>query len=123
MAREPLDRAVVDDPDCGGCGAAGRIGVQRSTPTPVNVNVSLVITVAAGGTKAQVAGGVGNAIGSYINGLPIGASPPLTRLHRLPDAADATVINVTQLSANGNAKTLRRTRRCGEGRHHCGELT
>ena len=32
-------------------------------PDVVTVNVSLVITVAAGATKAQVAGGVGNAIG------------------------------------------------------------
>lgn len=75
-------------------------------PDVVTVNVSLVITVVAGATKAQVAGGVGNAIGSYINGLPIGASLPLTRLAQVAYAADATVINVTQLSANGNANDI-----------------
>ena len=75
-------------------------------PDVVTVNVSLVITVAAGAAKAQVAGGVGNAIGSYINSLPIGASLPLTRLAQVAYAADATVINVTQLSANGNPNDI-----------------
>jgi uncharacterized phage protein gp47/JayE len=75
-------------------------------PAVVTVNVSLVITVAAGTAKAQVAGGVGNAIGSYINSLPIGASLPLTRLAQVAYAADATVINVTQLLANGSANDI-----------------
>ena len=75
-------------------------------PDVVTVNVSLGITVAAGAAKAQVAGGVGNAIGSYINSLPIGASLPLTRLAQVAYAADATVINVTQLSANGNPNDI-----------------
>jgi uncharacterized phage protein gp47/JayE len=75
-------------------------------PDVVTVNVSLVITVAAGAAKAQVAGGVGNAIGGYINSLPIGASLPLTRLAQVAYAADATVINVTQLSVNGNANDI-----------------
>jgi uncharacterized phage protein gp47/JayE len=75
-------------------------------PAVVSVDVSLVITVAAGVAKAQIAGGVGNAIGSYINSLPIGASLPLTKLAQVAYAADATVINVTQLLANGNANDI-----------------
>jgi uncharacterized phage protein gp47/JayE len=75
-------------------------------PDVVTVDVSIVITVAVGAAKAQVAGGVGNAIGSYINSLPIGASLPLTRLAQIAYAADATVTNVTQLSANGDASDI-----------------
>jgi uncharacterized phage protein gp47/JayE len=75
-------------------------------PDVVTVDVSIVITVAVGAAKAQVAGGVGNAIGSYINSLPIGASLPLTRLAQIAYAADATVTNVTQLSANGDANDI-----------------
>jgi uncharacterized phage protein gp47/JayE len=75
-------------------------------PAVVTVDVSLAITVAAGTAKAQVAGVVGNAIGSYINSLPIGASLPLTRLAQVAYAADAAVINVSQLLANGNVNDI-----------------
>ena len=51
-------------------------------PTVVTVGVSLTITVAAGTSKAPIQALVGNAIGIYINSLPIGAaslSPDLLR--------------------------------------------
>jgi uncharacterized phage protein gp47/JayE len=75
-------------------------------PVVVTVDVSLVITVTAGTVKAQVAGGVGNAIGSYIDSLPIGASLPLTRLAQVAYAADIAVTNVTELLANGQANDI-----------------
>jgi uncharacterized phage protein gp47/JayE len=75
-------------------------------PTVVTVDVSLAITVAAGTAKPQVAGGVGNAIGSYVNSLPIGTTLPLTRLAQVAYAADGSVINVSQLLANGNTNDV-----------------
>jgi uncharacterized phage protein gp47/JayE len=75
-------------------------------PTVVTVDVSLAITVAAGTAKAQVTGGVGNAIGSYINSLSIGAALPLTRLAQVAYAADGSVINVSQILVNGNTNDV-----------------
>jgi uncharacterized phage protein gp47/JayE len=75
-------------------------------PTVVTVAVSCTITVAAGAAKAQVAGGVGTAIGSYINSLPIGAPLPLTRLAQVAYAADGSVINVSQLLVNGDVNDV-----------------
>jgi uncharacterized phage protein gp47/JayE len=75
-------------------------------PAVVTVAVSCTITVAAGVAKAQVAGGVGTAIGNYINGLPIGAPLPLTRLAQVAYAADTSVMNVTQLLVNGDVNDV-----------------
>jgi uncharacterized phage protein gp47/JayE len=71
-------------------------------PVVVTVNVSLVITVATATARPQIAAAVGTAIGNYINNLPIGAGLPLTRLAQLAYAADAAVINVSQLLVNGS---------------------
>ena len=71
-------------------------------PGVVTADVSLAITVTIGASKAQAIGSVGTAIVNYINKLPIGVSLPLTRLAQIAYAADATVINVRQVLANGN---------------------
>jgi uncharacterized phage protein gp47/JayE len=72
-------------------------------PAVTIVYVSLTIDVAVGTTKAQIVPLVGAAISSYINSLPIGASLPLTRIAQIAYSASSTVINVSQLLANGNA--------------------
>jgi phage-related baseplate assembly protein len=71
-------------------------------PGVITADVSLAITVTIGASKPQAIGSVGTAIVDYINKLPIGASLPLTRLAQIAYAADATVINVSQLLVNGN---------------------
>jgi phage-related baseplate assembly protein len=75
-------------------------------PSVVTVNISLTITVATSIAKAPIAGIVGNAIRSYVNGLPIGGSLPLTRLAQVAYAADEAVTNVSQLLANGFAHDI-----------------
>jgi uncharacterized phage protein gp47/JayE len=75
-------------------------------PTVLTANVSLTITVPSGTTKAPVQALVGSAIGSYINGLTIGAALPLTRLAQIAYAASPAVVNVGALSANGSASDI-----------------
>ena len=72
-------------------------------PTVLTVGVSLTITVAAGTSKAPVQALVGDAIGIYINSLPIGAGLPLTRLAQIAYSASAAVVNVGAVLANGSA--------------------
>jgi uncharacterized phage protein gp47/JayE len=72
-------------------------------PTVLTVGVSLIITVAPGTSKAPVQALVGNAIGIYINSLPIGAGLPLTRLAQIAYSASAAVVNVGAVLANGSA--------------------
>ena len=72
-------------------------------PTVLTAGVSLTITVAAGTSKAPVQALVGNAIGIYINSLPIGAGLPLTRLAQIAYSASTAVVNVGAVLANGSA--------------------
>ncbi len=72
-------------------------------PTVLTVGVSLTITVAAVTSKAPVQALVGNAIGVYINSLPIGAGLPLTRLAQIAYSAGEAVVNVGAVLANGSA--------------------
>jgi len=75
-------------------------------PLVTIVDVSLTIGVTAGTIKAQVMPLVGSAISSYINGLAIGTSLPLTRIAQIAYSASSAVINVSQLLANGNASDI-----------------
>ena len=75
-------------------------------PTVVVANVSLAIEVEAGADKAQASADVGNALQTYINTLPIGASLPLTRLAQIAYSANGSVANVGQLQINGGAIDL-----------------
>jgi uncharacterized phage protein gp47/JayE len=71
-------------------------------PTIVKVDVSLSISVANGADRAQVINSVSNAVMALIDGLPIGATLPLTRLAQVAYTANPGVINVTNLRANGS---------------------
>lgn len=75
-------------------------------PTVITANLSLIIDVATGADKSQIAADVGNALLAYINILPIGASLPLTRLAQIAYSANRAVINVGQLQINGSASDL-----------------
>jgi uncharacterized phage protein gp47/JayE len=72
-------------------------------PTVLTAGVSLTITVAAGTSKAPVQALVGNAIGIYVNSLPIGTDLPLTRLAQIAYSASTAVVNVGEVQANGSA--------------------
>ena len=93
-------------------------------PTVLTVGVSLTITVAAGTSKAPIQALVGNAIGIYINSLPIGAGLPLTQTcsDRLFGKRGGR-----QCQRGAGKRQRRRHHRaghgCREGRRHRGELT
>jgi len=75
-------------------------------PTVMIAGISLTITVAVGTSKAPVQALVGNAIGIYINSLPIGAGLPLTRLAQIAYSASTAVVNVGAVLANGSANDI-----------------
>ncbi len=75
-------------------------------PTVLTVNASLNITVSAQATKPPIQAAVGNAIESYINGLPIGASLPITRLAQIAYSASPAVINVAEVVINGSTNDV-----------------
>jgi hypothetical protein len=75
-------------------------------PTVVTANISLNITVPAGTTKAPILALVGNAIGAYIDSLPIGVVLPLTRLAQIAYSASPAVINVGAVMANGSTSDI-----------------
>jgi uncharacterized phage protein gp47/JayE len=75
-------------------------------PIVFTTNVSLTITALAGTAEAPIQALVGNAIGSYINGLPIGASLPLTKLAQIAYSASPAVVNVRALLTNGSASDV-----------------
>jgi uncharacterized phage protein gp47/JayE len=75
-------------------------------PTVQTVDISITITVAAGTAKAPVQALVGDAIGSYINGLSIGSGLPLTKLAQIAYSASPAIVNVSALVANGGASDI-----------------
>lgn len=75
-------------------------------PTVLNANVALTITVAAGTSKPPIQAMVGSAISAYINGLPIGAGLPLTRLAQIAYSANSAITNVDQISINSAANDV-----------------
>src|SRR5579859_4714525 len=70
-------------------------------PSVYVADVSLTISVAPRANKASVQAQVGNAIGAFIDGLPIGAALPLTKIAQLAYSANVLVANVSQISVNG----------------------
>jgi uncharacterized phage protein gp47/JayE len=75
-------------------------------PTVIIANVALTIVVATGTAEGPVQAQVGTAIGAYINGLPIGAALPLTRIAQVAYSANPAITNVSQLLINGSANDI-----------------
>ncbi len=73
--------------------------VQR--PVVTGVNVGLYITVSSG-TKANLFAPIATAITAFVDALPIGATLPVSRLASIAYATNATITNVTAVTANGS---------------------
>jgi uncharacterized phage protein gp47/JayE len=76
------------------------------SPTVLKTDISLTVTVPAGTAKAPIQALVGDAIGSFIDRLSIGASLPLTKLAQIAYSASPAVVNVSALAANGSASDV-----------------
>jgi uncharacterized phage protein gp47/JayE len=72
-------------------------------PAVVTVSASLTITVSSATTKASIQALVGMAIADYLNGLPIGAGVPLSKLAQIAYSASPAVVNVNAVLINGSA--------------------
>ncbi len=73
-------------------------------PDVVQVPISLTVTALPGYDHAAVASGVGSAIATFVDALPIGAVLPYTRLSQVAYDASPGVANVLALRvANGTA--------------------
>jgi hypothetical protein len=70
-------------------------------PIVTVANVNLAITVAGTATTTLLAGPVATALTSFINGLPIGAPLPISRISQLAYSVSSSIINVTQVQLNG----------------------
>lgn len=81
-----------------------RFAVQGPVVTRADVSLSLGLTA---GAQAQAAvGAVTEAIGGYIQGLPVGATLPYSKLLQLAYDASGAVVNVTGALLNGGTADL-----------------
>lgn len=81
-----------------------RFAVQGPVVTRANVSLFLGLTA---GVQAQAAvGAVTEAIGGYIQGLPVGATLPYSKLLQLAYDASGAVVNVTGALLNGGTADL-----------------
>ena len=75
-------------------------------PTVTQVDISLTVTPAAGSSVALLAPQLVNAIGAYVNALPVGAPLPATMIALIAYTASSSVRNVTAILLNGAASDV-----------------
>jgi uncharacterized phage protein gp47/JayE len=75
-------------------------------PVVTTVNVNLTLTVGGTATSAQLSGSVSSALTSFINGLPIGATLPISRISQLAYDISNSINNVTQIQLNGGTSDI-----------------
>jgi uncharacterized phage protein gp47/JayE len=75
-------------------------------PQVTTVNVELTLSVNSGIDSAPIVATLASAITAYVNGLPLGAPLPLTRIAQLGYSASSYVNNVTGISLNGQTADI-----------------
>ena len=75
-------------------------------PALLLANISLTISVDSERSRPASAAAAADNICGFINSLPIGAVLPLTKIAQLAYAADATIINVSQIEINAVAADM-----------------
>ena len=75
-------------------------------PTLLPAAISLTVTSDGGIAPSVLASLVSNAITAYVDGLPIGATLPFSRITQVAFAASSSVTNVTSVSLNGGSADL-----------------
>jgi uncharacterized phage protein gp47/JayE len=74
--------------------------------TVTQVNVSLTITATNGANVILLTSQIVNAIGTYINALPVGAPLPATMIALITYTACPNISNVTSILLNGQASDI-----------------
>jgi len=75
-------------------------------PTVTQVNVSLTITATNGANVILLTPQIVNAIGAYMNALPVGAPLPATMIALITYTACPNISNVTSILLNGQASDI-----------------
>ena len=69
-------------------------------PQVVMVNVSMTLTVTSDAAQGPIVTSLIDAVSSYINNLPLGASLPVTKIAQIAYATSPNVTNVTGIMLN-----------------------
>jgi uncharacterized phage protein gp47/JayE len=75
-------------------------------PTVTQVSVSLTIATTSSSSATLLAPQIVNAIGAYVNALPVGAPLPATMIALIAYTASPNVTNVTGILLNGQASDV-----------------
>jgi uncharacterized phage protein gp47/JayE len=75
-------------------------------PTVVLATISASITLVATADRNTVVTAITTGVTSFVDGLPIGAALPATRIAQIAYDADPSVINVTAVQLNGSSSDL-----------------
>lgn len=75
-------------------------------PTVTQVNVSLTITAAGSPNVTLLTPQIVNAIGAYVNALPVGAPVPATKIALIAYTSSPNVSNVTAILLNGQTADI-----------------
>lgn len=81
-----------------------RFAVQG--PIVVKADVSLSLSLTAGAAAQAAVAAVSNAIGAYVESLPVGATLPYSKLLQVAYDASGVVVNVTDALLNGGTADL-----------------
>jgi uncharacterized phage protein gp47/JayE len=77
------------------------ISYNIQPPTVVTANVVLTIVAAPGFTSSNMTGAVATALTAFIDGLPLGAKLPYSRLAQVAYDSTPGIANITGLTLNG----------------------
>lgn len=75
-------------------------------PEVMSATISMTITTAPGAVHATVAAQVAGVLASFVNGLPLGAPLPWSKLSQQAYDASNSVINVSSVLLNGSSADL-----------------
>lgn len=77
------------------------IGSTFAVRPPGLITANVSCSIVAGSQKSLVTGSVANAISSYVNSLPIGASLPVSRIAQIAYDSSTLITNVGSILVNG----------------------
>lgn len=81
-----------------------RFTVRR--PNVLGVNIGVTLQMDQDADRSQVVAAVQDAITTFVNGMVVGATLPVTRVAQLAYAASPSVTNVTSVALNGGMQDI-----------------
>ncbi|MBN8871901.1 MAG: baseplate J/gp47 family protein [Rhodospirillales bacterium] len=81
-----------------------RFTVRR--PNVLGVNIGVTLQMDQDADRSQVVAAVQDAITTFVNGMVVGATLPVTRVAQLAYGASPSVTNVTSVALNGGMQDI-----------------